>query len=56
MKLKPLKVDVKAVIAFQREYEEKWGKDFDIISHLENAIIVNKNISKRKYKINKIFK
>lgn len=58
MKLKPLKVNLKSLLAFQKEYEEKWSKDFDAVSYLENSIIKDKTyvkISKRIKKINNIF-
>lgn len=58
MKLKPLKVSLKSILSFQKEYEDLYGKDFDIVSYLENSIIKDKTyvkISKRIKKINNIF-
>jgi hypothetical protein len=60
MKLNPIKVDLKTLILFQKEYEETFGKNFDVESHLENQIIKaglwTMRTSKRKYKIENIFK
>ena len=59
MKLKPLKVDTKAIIAFQKEYEEKYGENFDAVSHLESVLKKDKQwvtTTRRIKKINNIFK
>jgi hypothetical protein len=64
MKLNPIKVDLKTLILFQKEYEETFGKNFDVESHLENQIMQDyfkaglwtMRTSKRKYKIENIFK
>jgi len=58
MKPKPLKVNLKSILSFQKEYEDLYGKDYDPVAHIESILKTDKTyvkIGKRIIKINNIF-